>query len=273
MRQSSFLAILAMVVPALAGCPSSPYMTMGQPLPLPQKPMPYPTSNPMGFGPGYPSPAPLTGDMPAPIMVMPQQLLADGPSMDDAFHLVQRYVSLHYAGAELAAVRSAQIGPPGRIARTGSWSFTYRMVISPTATGSTSTQAVEIPSQFEGRQLTFAINGNQEILAPEVKEKSTLQAIDYARVLPLSKILEICQGFGMATGPAGVSVVLESDALKGPYYEIDNSIGFQWIGPNPGPYNSGSIDQRAPYGRPAYGLGKYRIDALTGALLERMTAQ
>lgn len=248
-----------MAVPLLAGCPSSPQLITGQPLPpYATKPMMYPTPMPMmTSAPTYPG------------MVYPvPTLVSDGPSLDDAYHLVQRYVAQHYPESELVAIRSTQVGPPGRIARAGSWSFTFRAPASD-ASSSARTQAIAIPSQFEGQQLTFKLNGQLELFAPEVKERTPLHTIDFARTIPLSKALEACLGYGMAFGPGGVSVNLLSDAADGPYYEIDNGIGYQLTSPSPSPYGSGTLNQGGYI--PAYVRAKYRIDALTGDLIERMS--
>lgn len=260
MRPSALPLLLALTVPALVGCPSNPLMMGSRSMPVPMdptsmKPMPMPSPAPVGYpGMGIPLPP----------------LIADGPSMDDAYHYVQNYVTRHYPGAELAAVRSAQVGMPGRIARTGAWSFTYRALTSPPA--SSSTQAVDIPSVFEGRQLSFKLSGTNELFAPEVTETAELQALDYARVIPLSRALEICQGLGMPTGPAGVSVALLSDPQRRPLYEIDYNVALQWSTPAPGPYGyDRGYPAVLPTPSPAYSRGTYRLDAITGALLAHLT--
>lgn len=253
MRPAALPVLIALTVPALAGCPSNPFMTSTAPGITTTRPMPMPSPAPIGY----------------PGMGMPlAPLVADGPSMDDAYHYVHNYVSRHYPGAELVLVRSQQVGLPGRIARTGSWSFTYSALVSQPASGST-TQAVEIPSQFEGRQLTFKLSGQNELFAPEVKEKADLAAIDYARVIPLGKALEICQGFGMAMGPAGVSAALLADPQHGALYEIDYSVVSQ---PGSGSYG---YDRGYPYAQPTpsptYSRGRYRLDAIKGTLVEHLT--
>lgn len=261
MRPSILPWLVALAVPALVGCPSNPLMMSSRPMPGPMdptlmKPMPMPSPAPLGY-PGMGAPL-------AP-------LIADGPSMDDAYHYVQNYVSRHYPGAQLAAVRSAQVGMPGRIARTGAWSFTYRALTSQPA--SSSTQAVEIPSVFEGRQLTFKLSGTNELFAPEVTETAELQAIDYAQVIPLGQALEICRGLGLTIGPAGVSAALRSDPQRGALYEIDYSVNYPWSTPAPGPYGyDRGYPAVLPTPSPAYSRGTYRLDAITGALLAHLTA-
>ncbi|HEY9855729.1 MAG TPA: hypothetical protein V6D05_08340 [Stenomitos sp.] len=258
MRRFTIPVLVALSVPALAGCPTSPMATIGDPM------MPYPNQRPMPYA--TPMPLPMMTSAPAyPVTGYPvPTLVGDGSSMDDAYHYVQRYAATHYPGAEIVAIRSAQVTLSGRIAKAGSWSFTYRAPVA--ATASASTQAVDIPSQFESRQLTFTLNGNNDLFAPEVMEKVVLQPFDYTRVLPLGKALEICQSFGMAVGPGGVSVALVSDTLDGTYYEVDNSIGYQ--GGSTTSYGPGSIGGYAP---PSYVRLKYRIDAMTGNLLARLT--
>lgn len=263
MRPYALPFLIVLAVPALVGCPSSPFMTgsqrgMAMPVdPTLMKPMPSPA--PLGY------PYPGMGVPSAP-------LIADGPSMDDAYHYVQNYVTRHYPGAQLASVRSAQVGMPGRIAKTGAWSFTYRALVSQPASSST-TQAVDIPTVFEGRQLTFKLSGSNELFAPEVTETAELQAIDYARVIPLSQALEICQGLGLTIGPAGVSAALLSDPQRGACYEIDYSVTYQWSTPAPGPYGyDRGYPAVLPNSSPAFSRGTYRLDAITGALLAHLTA-
>lgn len=256
-RHPRFALVLG--IPMLAGC-TGMYTSAMPAMPGPTRPGPY-------TGLATPMPYPMMTSAPVyPAQVSMPPLVADGPSMDDAYHVVHRYVTMHYAGAELVAARTAQVAPTGRIAKAGTWSFTYRASVSQQATSSTTIQAVEVPAQFESRQLTFRLGGNNDLFAPEVTEKAVLQPIDYARVLPLSTIVATCQSLGMPIGPGGVAASLVSDTTTGTYYEIDNGVGY--IAATPAPYGSGSLQ---PAGSIAYGRLKYRLDAYTGDLLARLT--
>lgn len=253
MRPSTLPVLVVLAVPVLAGCPSSPYlsgMTPPPSYPMPTRPMPMPTTGPAPLLPGLIAQAPL---------------VADGPSMDEAYHYVHRYVTQHYPGAEFVAARSSQVAAPGRIAKAGFWSFTYRMQETQAASASLTAQTVDLPTQFEHRRLTFKLNGNLDLFAPEAEENATLQPIEYARVIPLAKALEICQGSGLNAGPAGVSIALHSDSEHPAVYEIGYTVSYQST-PTYG-YNPG-YPQPTP--SPVTLRGTYRLDALSGALLEHL---
>jgi hypothetical protein len=217
--------------------------------------MPHPGRYPVAIAspvPGYyPSPAPSATNG-----------ALDSLSIDDAYHQVQRYLSLHYPGAELVSAQSNQVGAAGRISRTGTWAFTYQMRVpsddQPTEPASPTTQSVEIPTRFETKFLTFAITGSGQLMAPEAKVRlgHAQGTVQYAMVVPLSMAVEIAQSYGMDVGSAGVSVFLRPDSDNGAVYELDNSLSSSI-------YDGGYVGTGSPL------RGRFVLDAYTGDLIER----
>lgn len=161
----------------------------------------------------------------------------DGSTLYDAHHQVKRYLTLHFPDAKLVSVKANQVGANGKIAKTSDWEFTYQVKVrppvspepvapNPVATASLTTQAVEVPTQYEVRLLTFTFTGDGKLLAPEADTRSTDagQTIDFDRVLYFNTIIETCLDIGMGMGPAGMQVALRPTANGGAVYEVDTSV-------------------------------------------------
>lgn len=269
MRFKPFV-VLPLLALSLAGCfGSSPPSMVAAPMPT----MPYP-----GMPVAMPS-------------AMPD--MSNGPSLYDAHHQVQRYVSLHYSDARMVKSWAEKVGASGRIATDGTWNFTYavKYQASPaattssdvqTSTSSFETQAVDVPSRFETQYLTFALTGTNQLLAPEaLKTAVAPDTFDFEQALSLGKVLEICQQYGLGIGSFGLKVTLRAGDDGGAVYEIDNSLTYQqpygmqqpvYRGKMPYPYptaNPYPYDQ--PYGGGGYAptkLGVFVVDAYTGELLD-----
>jgi hypothetical protein len=199
----------------------------------------------------YPSPAPSATNE-----------VLNGLSIDDAHHQVQRYVSLHYPGAELVSVQATQVGATGRISRAGEWAFTYLMMapIGSETTNSSlpTTQSVEIPSKFETQFLTFTVTGSGQLSAPEAKVRlgHAQGTVEYSTVVPLGQAVEIANSYGMSVGSAGFSVFLKPDSDSGAVYEFDNRLSTSI-------YDGGYVGTGSPL------HGRFVVDAYTGDLIER----
>ncbi len=249
------IRLMALTAPVLAlclaGCPSPSFISG----PVPTSPMPYPNRYPVATA----SPDPWYNPSPAPSA--PNDML-DGLSIDDAYHQVQRYVSLHYPGAELVSAQSSQVGATGRISRAGAWVFTYLMMVptssETTTPASPTTQSVEIPSRFETQFLAFTVTGTGQLNAPEAKVRlgHAQGTVRYATVVPMGQAVEIAKSYGMSVGSAGFSVFLRPDTDNGAVYEIDNSL-------------FSSIYDGDDAGAGSSLRGRFVLDAYTGELIER----
>ena len=217
----------------------------------------------------------------------------EGSTLYDAHHQVKRYLTLHFPDAKLVSVRANQVGANGKIAKSSSWQFTYQAKVrsaeptpQPTASPSLQTQAVEIPTMYDVRLLTFTFTGEGQLLAPEADSVTTDSGvvIDFDRVLYFNKVIETCLDIGMGMGPAGMQIALRPTANGGAVYEIDTSVsgrevmshsygsGYTW-------YEEDYRDDRytkpqptpTPTVSPQYYRGKYVINAYTGDIIERPT--
>ncbi|HEY9898320.1 MAG TPA: hypothetical protein V6D00_03990 [Pantanalinema sp.] len=222
--------------------------------------------------------------------------MASGPSLYDAYHQVQRYVSLHYGEARMVKSWADQVGSSGRIAKDGTWYFTYAVSykVAPAASASPevvpadqssasyAAQGVEVPSRFETQYLTLALTGTNQLLAPETLKATAIETFDFGRALSLSKVLDICAQNGLNMGPFGVKVALRAGDDGGAVYEIDNTLSFQSPQGSPQPVYRGKMPYPSPtsapypYDQPYYGggyaqsrLGTFVVDAYTGELLAR----
>ncbi|MBO9539363.1 hypothetical protein J7643_02080 [bacterium] len=237
---------------------------------------------------------PMYGGMPVSIAV-PAPELTNGPSLYDAHHQVQRYVTLHYGEARMVKAWSDQVGSVGRIGREGTWYFTYAVPYQPAATDSANpdeaspsftAQGVDVPSRFETQYLTFALTGTNQLLAPESLSTTSEATFDFGRAIALSKALELCAQDGMSAGPNGLKVALRATSGGGAVYEIDNSLSYQnayaspqppvYRGKMPYPMPSATPYPNYAYDQPYYGggygpgrLGTFVVDAYTGKVLSR----
>lgn len=253
---------------------------------------------------GATEPAPVTQRYP-----WDQIATMDGSTLYDAHHQVKRYLTLHFPDARLVSVKANQVGANGKIAKTSNWEFTYQVKVrppvapEPVATASLTAQAVEVPTQYEVRLLTFTFTGDGKLLAPEADTRSTDagQTIDFDRVLYFNTIIETCLDIGMGMGPAGMQVALRPTANGGAVYEVDTSVSGRevmrvpsYTKATPTPYwydqdDYGQYDDRydsgygsgygysqpapapTPTVSPRYYRGKYVINAYTGEIIERPT--
>jgi len=236
----------------------------------------------------------------------------EGSTLYDAHHQVKRYLTLHFPDAKLVSVRANQVGANGKIAKGSSWQFTYQTKVrpqteptpEPTASPSLQTQAVEIPTQYDVRLLTFTFTGEGQLLAPEADTATTDSGvvIDFDRILYFNKVIETCLDIGMGMGPAGMQIALRPTANGGAVYEIDTSVSGREIMARTGSstyeyyyyYDTPSrygdtyryddpyrYDDSTRYGKPQptpsptvspqYYRGKYVINAYTGDIIERPT--
>lgn len=236
----------------------------------------------------------------------------EGSTLYDAHHQVKRYLTLHFPDAKLVSVRANQVGANGKIAKTSSWQFTYQAKVrsqaeptpQPTATPNLQTQAVEIPTMYDVRLLTFTFTGEGQLLAPEADTVTADSGavIDFDRVLYFNKVIETCLDIGMGMGPAGMQVALRPTANGGAVYEIDTSVsGREIMARTSGSttyeyyydydydysygYDSSYRGDRyeepyrytkpqpspSPTVSPQYYRGKYVINAYTGDIIERPT--
>jgi hypothetical protein len=231
----------------------------------------------------------------------------EGSTLYDAHHQVKRYLTLHFPDAKLVSVKANQVGANGKIAKTSSWEFTYQAMVraqqpapTPTASPSLTTQAVEIPTQYDVRLLTFTFTGEGKLLAPEADTASTDTGatIDFDRVLYFNKVIETCLDIGMGMGPAGMQVALRPSANGGAVYEIDTSVsgreiqalsyGTSYWYEDTYYYDEVEYDEYyekdsrnttyrnpqpapSPTVSPQYYRGKYVINAYTGDIIQRPT--
>lgn len=168
----------------------------------------------------------------------------DGSTLFDAYHAVQRYLSLHYPEAELVRVHAQMVGTNGRVAKTSAWEFTYRVQVlapapapsatptpaptatpSPSASASYKAQAV-VPSSFNYRLLKFVYTGKGDLLAPEEQEDTgdTLAKVDFQRTILLGKAIETALDIGMGVSAPGMAVTLRTTVNGGAVYELDSSV-------------------------------------------------
>ncbi|MNR80398.1 hypothetical protein D3C72_111210 [compost metagenome] len=224
----------------------------------------------------------------------------EGSTLYDAHHQVKRYLTLHFPDAKLVSVQANQVGANGKIAKSSSWEFTYQTKVrtqpeptpAPSATPNLQTQAVEIPTQYDVRLLTFTFTGEGQLLAPEA-DTATLDSgavIDFDRVLYFNKVIETCLDIGMGMGPAGMQVALRPTTSGGAVYEIDTSVSGREVmartsGTTTYWYDDYTYDDRydSKYGTtkpqptptptvsPQYYRGKYVINAYTGDIIQRPT--
>lgn len=197
-----------------------------------------------------------------------------GPSLDDAYHQVQRYMTQHYPEAVLVRAQGLHADSSGRITTAGTWGFTFLTQPAPSATNAASSPSVQIqaiiPSLFEGPLLTLTLTGALKLLAPEVAPRTApTAAIAYDRVLPAAQAIAIAQGFGMDLGSGGIDVVLGSDPIGTAVYELDNSLTYAGS-PLPPPEDPkyGAYGSPAPVPTPQR-LGKFVVEAYTGNILGR----
>ncbi|MNX96499.1 hypothetical protein D3C86_1288180 [compost metagenome] len=233
----------------------------------------------------------------------------DGSTLFDAYHAVQRYLSLHFPNAELVRVNAQMVGTNGRVAKTSAWEFTYRVQIqeptpaptptpTPAATSSYKAQAV-VPTTYKYRLLNFVYTGKGDLLAPEEQDDTsdTLAKIDFQRTILLGKAIETALDIGMGVDAPGMAITLRTTVNGGAVYELDSSVATRQTlaskkAPAYGPYygdsyydddyyyggSSGSgsrydwdvpQDDRYVAPKTTYVRGKYLLDAYTGAIIER----
>jgi hypothetical protein len=218
----------------------------------------------------------------------------EGSTLYDAHHQVKRYLTLHFPDAKLVSVKAMQVGANGKIAKTSSWQFTYQAMVrtqpapTPSPSPTPSIQAVEIPTQYDVRLLTFTFTGDGKLLAPEADTVSTDSGvtIDFDRVLYFNKVIETCLDIGMGMGPAGMQIALRPTASGGAVYEIDTSVSgrevmarstttyyedFYYYEEEPSYSYKKPQPSPSPTVSPQYYRGKYVINAYTGDIIERPT--
>lgn len=164
----------------------------------------------------------------------------DGSTLFDAYHAVQRYLTLHYPDADLVRVHAQMVGTNGKVAKTSAWEFTYRVQVlapspapsatpsptpAPGASASYKAQAV-VPSTFKYRLLNFVYTGKGDLLAPEEQEDTgdTLATIDFPRTILLGKAIETALDIGMGVEAPGMAVTLRTTVNGGAVYELDSSV-------------------------------------------------
>ncbi|HEY9897556.1 MAG TPA: hypothetical protein V6D00_00110 [Pantanalinema sp.] len=162
----------------------------------------------------------------------------DGSTLFDAYHAVQRYLSLHYPDADLVRVQAQMVGTNGRVAKTSAWEFTYRVQVqalaptpsasaspAPGASASYRAQAV-VPSTFKYRLLNFVYTGKGDLLAPEEQDDTgdTLASVDFPRTILLGKAIETALDIGMGVGAPGMAITLRTTVNGGAVYELDSSV-------------------------------------------------
>ncbi len=224
----------------------------------------------------------------------------EGSTLYDAHHQVKRYLTLHFPEAKLVSVQASQVGANGKIDKNSAWEFTYQTVVrpqvdptpAPSATTSFQAQAVEIPTQYDVRLLTFTFTGDGKLLAPQADTRSTDagRTIDFDRMIYFDDVIETCLDIGMGMGPAGMQIALRPTANGGAVFEVDTSVSGREVqarhtqpSATPTPYwwsgedreyddhDSYAEPKPSPAVSPRYYRGKYVINAYTGDIIERPT--
>lgn len=215
----------------------------------------------------------------------------DGPSLEEALHLADRYVLRHFTGLELVAAQSDQVGANGSIEPSGSWHLLYGPVASespvgtaslapaasssPVASSSVRTQATTVPDRFDSPMIMLTVTGDRRVLAPESSTATgILRPFDFTRAIPLREAIEAYQKLGLEGNSFYLGVMIRTTESNHVVYELSPNA---WTPPGysgdylpPSPGGAQPLTPNLIHSDPSWNLGAspslgtFTIDAYTG---------
>lgn len=223
----------------------------------------------MGWNPMHPPVPTVSMPYPNPGMTAPRHPMrladGDGPSLEEACHLADRYVIRHFSGLQMVAAQSDEVGGNGSIGREGTWHLLYSSVATGSqaatvslvpaassslgASSSLKTQATDVPNRFDSPMVMLTVTGDRRLLAPESSPTTmTFRSFDFIRAIPLRQAIEAYQRLGWQGGSYRLSVMIRATEGNHAVYELRPSPGSPMIDSSdyPPPYQSGLSRSPSP---------------------------